>query len=128
MSGFTLYAKSKMLNNLFENKTFYAGLLTNISINNDGNTNATELIAASYSRRAITFGSTASNETSNISSVKFPEAREDWGRIVGIGIYDNLTNGNLISYATFDARDEVVIHSLMQYEIAKNFYVIGFRN
>jgi len=90
--------------------------------------NAVELVAASYSRRAINFLITTSNETSNVASVKFPEAREDWGKIIGIGIYDSITGGNLINYALFDARDEVIIHALMQYEIAKNFYVIGLRN
>nr|DAI08727.1 MAG TPA: hypothetical protein [Caudoviricetes sp.] len=94
----------------------------------NGKENATELVSSSYARRAINFGSTTSNETSNLASVKFPEAREDWGRVIGIGIYDSITGGNLINYATFDARDEVIIYALMQYEIAKNFYVIGFRN
>ena len=128
MSGFTMAAKAKILNNLFEGKTYYAGLLTTITTGANGKENATELVSASYARRAINFASTSSNETSNVASVKFPEAREDWGRIIGIGIYDSLTGGNLINYATFDARDEVIIYALMQYEIAKNFYVIGFRN
>ena len=128
MSGFTLGAKAKILNTLFEGKTYYAGLLTAVTTGENGKENATELVSASYARRAINFGSTTSNETSNLASVKFPEAREDWGRVIGIGIYDSITGGNLINYATFDARDEVIIYALMQYEIAINFYVIGFRN
>ena len=128
MSGFTMAAKAKILNNLFEGKTYYAGLLTAVTMGENGKENATELVSASYVRRAINFGSTTSNETSNLASVKFPEAREDWGRVIGIGIYDSITGGNLINFATFDARDEVIIYALMQYEIAKNFYVIGFRN
>ena len=128
MSGFTLSAKAQILNNMLANKTFYAGLLTSFSTLPSGAENAVELVAASYSRRAINFLTTTSNETSNVASVKFSEAREDWGKVIGIGIYDSITGGNLINYALFDARDEVIIHALMQYEIAKNFYVIGLRN
>ena len=128
MSGFTLGAKAKILNTLIEGRTYYAGLLTAVTMGENGKENATELVSSSYARRAINFGSTTSNETSNLASVKFPEAREDWGRVIGIGIYDSITGGNLINYATFDARDEVIIYALMQYEIAKSFYVIGFRN
>ncbi len=128
MSGFTLSAKSQILNNMLSGRTYYAGLLTSFSTLPSGAENAVELVAASYSRRAINFNITSSSETSNSASVKFPEAREDWGKVIGIGIYDSLTGGNLINYALFDARDEVIIHALMQYEIAKNFYVIGFRS
>lgn len=36
MSGFTLGAKAKILNTLFEGKTYYAGLLTAVTMGENG--------------------------------------------------------------------------------------------
>ena len=127
MSGLTLKTKAKLLNDTFASGSLYVGLLTKMALDTAGSEVYSELVAASYKRMAISFTTTSSNEISNNASVKFPEAREDWGQIIGVGIFDSERGGNLVSYAIFDVRDVVIIHSLMQYEVAKDFYVAGFR-
>ena len=127
MSGLTLKTKAKLLNDTFASGSLYAGLLTKMALDTAGSEVYSELVAVSYKRMPISFSITSSNEISNNASVKFPEAREDWGQIIGVGIFDSLSGGNLVSYAIFDVRDVVIIHSLMQYEVPKDFYVAGFR-
>ena len=126
MSGFTKKTKIEFLNNLFKEKTYYAGLFTSFETDSLGNEIVTELKKDSYERAAIKFSETSTLETSNSATVQFPEAREDWGKIVGIGIYTTKTDGDMINYVLFDEKDDIQIHSLMQYEIPKNFYLLGF--
>lgn len=128
MSGFTKNKKIEFINETFNGKTYYAGLFSSFDMDLKGNEVIAEVNAPSYGRTAIEFGITATLETSNIATAKFPEAREDWGSVVGIGIFTQQTGGELINYVLFDAKDNIKIHSLTQYEIPKNFYLLGFKD
>ncbi len=128
MSGFSKNKKLEFLNSTFSGKTYYAGLFSNFSVDLQGNEIITEVNTASYERTAIEFRATTTLETSNVATAKFPEAREDWGHVVGIGIYTERTGGELINYVLFDAKDNIQIHSLTQYEIPKDFYLLGFKD
>lgn len=127
MSGFTKKKRIDFLNSVFKDKIYYAGLFSSFDTDSLGNEIVAELNKSSYARVPIEFSETTTLETSNKAGVKFPEAREDWGKVVGIGIYTEQTGGEMINYVLFDVKDDIQIHSLMQYEIPKNFYLLGFR-
>lgn len=88
--------------------TPYLGLLTNVET-------PTEPAGNNYARVQMTtsnFGSAAaSNSIANTAAISFPQASGSWGEIVGIGVYDASTAGNLVrsaylasgSYFTFSA-------------------------
>jgi hypothetical protein len=62
------------------------------------NTGGVEVTGGSYARQAITFGVTGSGPAAanNAAQITFPAATAAWGTIVGAGIYDAATGGNLI--------------------------------
>jgi hypothetical protein len=62
-----------------------------------GNTGGVEVSGGSYARQAVTFtvSGTGPAVASN-GAVTFPTATASWGTIVGVGIYDAVSGGNLI--------------------------------
>lgn len=62
----------------------------------------TELSGNAYARQAITF--TVSGDTaSNSAALEFPAATANWGTITHVAVFDALTVGNMIAYATLTA-------------------------
>lgn len=61
-------------------------------------TGGTEVSGGSYAREAVTFGAPVSGTVSNSGAVTFTQATAAWGTIVGIGLYDALTVGNLLYF------------------------------
>lgn len=88
--------------------TPYLGLLTNVET-------PTEPSGNNYARVQMTtsnFGSVAaSGSIANTATLSFPQASGSWGEIIGIGVYDASSAGNLVrsayltsgSYYTFSA-------------------------
>jgi len=59
----------------------------------------TEVSGGAYVREAVTF--TVSGDTAtNSAAVEWPVATADWGTITHVAIYDALTGGNQIAYAS----------------------------
>lgn len=73
--------------------TPYLGLLTNVE-------SATEPSGNNYGRVALSTGNfgnaAASNIIANTAAIAFPQSSGSWGDIVGAGIYDASTVGNLL--------------------------------
>ena len=59
----------------------------------------TELSGSAYVRKAIAFA-TSGNTTSNNAAIEFPTATGSWGSVTHVGVFDALTSGNLMAYAT----------------------------
>ena len=59
----------------------------------------TELSGSGYARQTVAF-TTVGNTTSNNASVEFPTASGSWGSVTHVGVFDALTSGNLMAYAT----------------------------
>lgn len=61
-------------------------------------TGGVEVSGGAYARQAITFGVTGSGPAAanNSALVTFPTATAAWGTIVGAGLYDAVSGGNLI--------------------------------
>lgn len=110
MAGFSDYLEAKVLDHVFRNtaytppSTVYLGLHTVAPGDSGG---GTEVTGGSYARQAITFGAAATvgGVTSMVNSaqVNYPQATAAWGTIVGGGIYDAASAGNLLAPATFSA-------------------------
>ena len=95
----------------------YVALLTTMPTKNDG-TSLVEVSGTAYVREAIT-GSTGWNATTtagdnvteqatNNAAITWPAAGSAWGTILGIGIYDALTSGNLLKYGTLTSGSQVI--------------------
>lgn len=57
-----------------------------------------QVTGGAYVRRAITFGAPTDGAASNSAEVLFPVATANWGTVTHIGIFDALTNGNMLYY------------------------------
>lgn len=93
----------------------YVALLTTMPTKNDG----TALVevsttATGYARQAVTFGAITTqgdNQTeqmSNSAQITFPVATASWGTVVGVGIYDAATGGNLLWWNTLSTGTQVI--------------------
>ena len=59
----------------------------------------TEVSGNAYVRKAVTFTVTG-NTASNDGAVEWPVATGSWGTITDVAIFDAVTAGNMIGYAT----------------------------
>ena len=65
----------------------------------------TELTGSGYARQAITFGAPGpatgnAEQVANSNNIQFGPAAADWLQAVAFGIFDALTNGNLLYWNT----------------------------
>jgi hypothetical protein len=96
------YAENALVNALLRNTAFtspttvYAALFTAVTDGEAGT--VTEVSGNNYSRVAVTFSAPSNGATSNSSDLTFPTPSANWGTIVGVGIYDASTAGNLLAY------------------------------
>lgn len=83
----------------------YLGLFT-AAPSEDG-TGGTEVSGGSYARQAITFGAPSAGATDNTATITFPTATANWGTVIGVGIFDASTSGNLFIYAALSASQTI---------------------
>lgn len=103
--SFTNYLEDKVLEHVFGGNaytapsTLYIGLFTAAPSDTGG---GTEVSGGSYARKSATFTVSGTNPTqaSNSADIDFPTATASWGTVTHIGVYDALTGGNLLAYAS----------------------------
>lgn len=82
--------------------TVYVGLFTSVGI--DDGTGFTEVSGGSYARVATsgatwtTPSGTGPASVENAAQVQFPEATVDWGTVIGFGLFDQASGGNLLAW------------------------------
>lgn len=110
MSALTDYAEGQIIAHIFRTASFakpsalYVGLLTAAA--SDGAV-GTEVTGGSYARVACNPSdsnwaapSAGNGTTSNAVAITFPAPTANWGTIVGFGIYDASTAGNMLIYGS----------------------------
>lgn len=60
----------------------------------------TEVTGGSYARQQVTFSAPSDGATSNSSQITFPQATASWGTVTHAAIFDAVTTGNMLYYAT----------------------------
>lgn len=88
----------------------YVGLFT--AMPNDDATGGTEVSGGSYARVQHGPGDAQWNVSSpgvvtNAGDITFPQATADWGQLVGVGVWDAATGGNLLFAAQLGATKTV---------------------
>lgn len=78
---------------------WYVGLFTAAPSDTGG---GTEVAGGGYVRQAVTL-SVSGNLATNGAAVEWPTAGTDWGTITHIAVFDALTGGNMLVYATLTA-------------------------
>jgi len=103
--SFTNFLETEILDHVFAGAAYtapttkYIGLFTAAPGETGG---GTEVSGSAYARQSMAFA-TSGDTTSNSAAVEFPTASGSWGTITHVGIFDALTSGNLMVYATLTA-------------------------
>jgi len=105
VSAFSDYLENKVMLHVFGGtaytapSTLYLALYTVAPTDTGG---GTEVSGTAYARQTVAF--TVTNDTaSNTTAVEFPTAGSSWGTIVAVGVFDQLTSGNLLAYGNLTA-------------------------
>lgn len=104
MSAFSDYLENLLNEVLYRNTTYSrpANVYISAHTGNPTETGGNEVSGGSYARQAVPTGAgtgwTASvgGVTDNVNAITFPVATVAWGDIVGVGIWDAVTAGNLL--------------------------------
>lgn len=106
------FLENKIIDHMLRNQaytppaTIYLALFT-VMPNEDGS-GGTEVSGGSYARQSFTLTAASGGATSNSADIVFPTATADWGTIVGVGIYDASTAGNLLVHSTLNVSKQVL--------------------
>lgn len=118
MAHFTDYLEQKILEYVFRGQPFsqpsalYIGLFTTLPTS-DAGTGGIEVSGGGYQR--VNMGTlsnawsawTAASGIRNTADIAFPQATTAWGTVVGLGIWDAATGGNLLVFAPFQTSKNV---------------------
>ena len=122
-SNLALYAENATLELLvgktaFATPTTYVGLFTVIP-DEDG-AGGTEASAGNYARKSTAgadWAAAAAGAITNANDITFIEAASaNWGLIVGIGIWDAASAGNMIFWIPLDANKQVDVGDTFRLE------------
>ncbi len=103
--SFTNFLETEILDHVFAGAAYtapstkYIGLFTAAPGETGG---GTEVSGNAYARQTMAF-TTSGDTTSNNAALEFPTATGSWGTITHVGIFDAVSSGNLMVYATLTA-------------------------
>lgn len=112
MAGFSDYAEDALLEHIVGKTaltmpTAYVGLFTVAPTDAGG---GTEVSGGSYARQQTAgadWNAASGGSIDNAAIIDFPTATADWGTVVAFGLFDALSGGNLLGWATLDTNRTV---------------------
>ena len=105
--SFSNYLETEILDHVFAGAaytaptTLYLALFTAAPGETGGGTEVSTTGTA-YARQTVAF-TTTGNTTSNNAAVEYPTATASFGTVTHVGVFDALTAGNLMAYATLSS-------------------------
>lgn len=98
--------------------TVYVALFTTMP--DAGGSGAVEATGGSYGRVAVTNNPTnwpnaSLRQKVNANDIEFIQATDDWGMILGAGLYDDLSAGNLLVFGLFDEPIDVNLNDKLTF-------------
>lgn len=89
---------------------WYVGLFTAAPGEAGG---GTEISGSGYVRQAVTF-TVSGNLATNSAAIEWPTATGSWGTITHIAVFDALTTGNMLVYATLTASKTIATGDVLR--------------
>ncbi|MCB5007529.1 hypothetical protein LGW19_10125 [Streptococcus mutans] len=115
MNHMSVYLKNKVLTENFIDTPTYVGLY-----NGDE-----EVAATSYERQPVSFNAATDGQITNSKDVLFPIAKETWGAITHVGLFDATSNGNQLFKAPAEYVKNIDVSS--QYKIPDHYLIVRVR-
>lgn len=119
MAGKSNYTENNLLAFIFRGVAFPApgtiavGLYTTLP--GEDATGGVEVSGGSYARQTVARGTTewkdpsaaTQGETNNVNAINFPVATANWGTVLGVGVFDATSGGNLLYFGALAANKVV---------------------
>lgn len=103
--SFTNFLETEILDHVFAGSAYTAPATKYLALYTaaPGETGGgTEVSGGAYARQSVAF-TTTGNTTSNSAAVEFPTATAAFGTVTHVGVFDAVTAGNLMAYATLSS-------------------------
>ncbi len=89
--------------------TLYVAAFSTLPTDSGG---GVEFTGTNYARRPIVFSATGS-AASNVSDIAFAAAGSAWGTVVGFGIFDSLSTGNLLAWGDIPVARTIAVNDVL---------------
>ncbi|WP_435529939.1 phage tail fiber protein [Peptoniphilus olsenii] len=109
-----VYEKNRILKESLINRKVYCAL-----------ENTEELKAGSYKRVLVNFTEPSNGQVQNILDIEFPIAKEEWGAVTKISLYDAIKGGHKIWEGTPEVVKTIGVAS--QYKIPRGYMIVRLR-
>lgn len=109
------YAANLNLTNLLKDGALTYELALFITNPGRDETGGTEVTGAGYGRQTVEFGTPSVGSVLNSNEVVFSIATEDWGTVVGFGVYDS--SANLVRIGDLSAPTSVDDGNIVRFAI-----------
>lgn len=110
MAAMSDFLENALINATLRNTTYtppadvYVGLFTT-DPTDDGS--GTEVSGGSYAREIATFAAPTNGASSTNADVQFTQATDNWGTVTHFGIFDALTDGNLLYHGVLTSSKDI---------------------
>jgi len=99
MAAMSNYLENALINATLRNTSYTSPTTVYVGLFTTDPTDAgsgTEVSGGSYARQVATFAAPSNGASSTDADVQFPQATANWGTVTHFGLFDALTNGNLL--------------------------------
>lgn len=106
MAEMSNYLENALINATLRNTSYTSPTTVYVALFTSDPTDAgsgTEVSGGSYARQSASFAAPSNGASATNADITFPTATGTWGTIGWIGIYDNVTGGNLLYHTALDS-------------------------
>jgi hypothetical protein len=101
MAEFSHYLEDKLLDHVLNNTSYTSPTTTFVGVYTvapDDTGGGTEVTGGSYVRQVLSVTTATNGVVTSDTNIEFPQATADWGTVVAVGVFDQVSSGNLLMY------------------------------
>jgi hypothetical protein len=101
MAEFSNYLEDKLLDHVLNNTSYTSPTTTFVGVYTvapDDTGGGTEVTGGSYARQVLSVTTASGGVVTSDADIEFPQATANWGTVVAVGVFDEVTAGNLLMY------------------------------
>jgi len=117
MAEMSNYLENALINATLRNTTYTSPTTVYVGLFTTDPTDAgsgTEVSGGSYARQSASFASPSNGLSATDADITFPQATGSWGTVGWIGIFDNLTSGNLLYHTALDTSKTIDVNDIFK--------------
>lgn len=119
MAAMSNYLENALINATLRNTTYTSPATVYVALFTTDPTDAgtgTQVSGGSYARQAATFAAPSDGASTTSADITFPTATANWGTVTHFGLYDALTNGNLLYHGALNNSKTIQTGDILKIE------------